>query len=82
MYLIHITDIDSVKSIIKDDYLKSNKLTGNINQGKAIYDGKNRFVYFSTIEKLFDPIIKYTVTLKLIFLDILRNINFFTILYT
>ena len=78
MYLFHITDIESLKSIIKDGYLKSNKITGNINQGDGIYDGTNRFVYFSTTEKLFDPTIKHQQIILYFKSDFLYDRTFYT----
>ena len=53
MYLIHNTTLKYAKSILKDEVLKSNKMTGNINEGEGVYD-TNAYVYFSTTSILFD----------------------------
>jgi len=59
MYLIHNTDITSLKSILKDKCLKSlslqKKTNKNIqpNYGDGVYT-ENNFVYFSCTNKLFD----------------------------
>jgi len=54
MYLIHITETKYLESILKDGELKSNKLTNNISSGDSIYYNLNKFIYFSTTDKLFD----------------------------
>ena len=55
MFLFHSTNMKSLKLILKEHYMKSNKITGNINEGYGIY-GKheNKFVYFGTTPNLFD----------------------------
>jgi hypothetical protein len=52
MYLIHRTDNESINKILKDGYLKSNKMTGNINEGDGVYDRASPYIYFSVIKKL------------------------------
>ena len=63
-FLFHVTELDSLKSILEDDYLKSyslvkstkvdnkNNYLGN-SQGSGLYT-KNKFVYFSCTDRLFD----------------------------
>ena len=53
MYIIHNTDMKYLFNILKEEKIKSNKMTGNINEGYGIYD-TNKFVYFSTTNTLFD----------------------------
>ena len=54
MYLIHVTTVQNLIKILIDMTLKSNQITGKINQGEGIYKTTN-FVYFSTCDELFDP---------------------------
>ena len=68
MYLIHNTNIKSLKSILKDGYLKSfsllkksNKTPKNGESG-GLYT-ENNYVYFSCVDKLFDKNIIGSVTL-------------------
>ena len=70
MYLIHNTNIKSLKSILKDGYLKSLSLLIKEGYNKKSLDGegtslydKNKFVYFSCIDKLFSRKIWAQVTL-------------------
>ena len=57
MYLLHNTDISSLKSILKDGYLKSYSLlkksekTPKYSEGDGIYT-ENKFVYFSCVDNL------------------------------
>jgi hypothetical protein len=59
MYLIHNTDITSLKSILKDKCLKSLSLQKKTNkkaqpnEGSNLYT-ENNYVYFSCTNKLFD----------------------------
>jgi len=59
MYLIHNTDITSLKSILKDKCLKSLSLQKKTNKnaqpnyGDGVYT-ENNFVYFGCTNKLFD----------------------------
>jgi hypothetical protein len=59
MYLFHITNIESLKSILKSNYIKSYSLLKNSNktpktgQGLGLYI-ENNFVFFSCCDKLFD----------------------------
>jgi len=68
MYLIHNTNIKSLKSILNDGYLKSYSLLEKINktpkngEGDGLYN-KNNFVYFSCVNNLFDKNIIGSVTL-------------------
>jgi hypothetical protein len=82
MYLIHNTDINYLLNILNDGWLKSNKITKNINDGAGIYkDGKlNDFVYFSTTPNLFD---KYTSCSVVLYLssDILYAKSFYVSFY-
>ena len=48
MYLTHDTTLNCLKLILKDGYLKSNKLTKKLNNGESQYYDNNPFVYFST----------------------------------
>jgi hypothetical protein len=60
MYLIHNTNLSSLKSILKDGYLKSYSLLKkegyNVSkiesEGSGLYT-ENHFVYFSCVDKLF-----------------------------
>ena len=52
MYLIHETEIKSLKKILKEGYIKSNKLTNNIGHGDGVYKGKNKYIYFNIIDKI------------------------------
>lgn len=68
MYLIHNTNIKSLKSILKDGYLKSfsllkksNKTPKNCESG-GLYT-ENNYVYFSCVDNLFDKNIIGSVTL-------------------
>jgi hypothetical protein len=59
MYLIHNTDITSLKSILKDECLKSLSLQRKTNKNAQLGEGygiytENNFVYFSCTNKLFD----------------------------
>ncbi len=57
MYLIHNTDITSLKSILKDKCLKSLSLQKKTNKNTQPNEGsytENNFVYFSCTNKLFD----------------------------
>lgn len=68
MYLIHNTTISSLKSILKDGYLKSFSLLKKLkkklknNDGDGIYT-ENNFVYFSCVKKLFDKNIYGKITM-------------------
>ena len=65
MFLFHTTELNSLKSILEDDYLKSyslvklkkvDKKNNNYlenSQGSSLYT-KNKFVFFSCTDKLFD----------------------------
>ena len=59
MYLFHITNIESLKSILKSDYIKSYSLLKKSNKtpkdghGLGLYT-ENNFVFFSCCDKLFD----------------------------
>ena len=68
MYLIHNTDITSLKSILKDNCLKSlslqkktNKNT-HANYGDGVYT-ENNFVYFACTNELFDNKVMVGITL-------------------
>ena len=63
MYLTHDTTIKYLKLILKDGYLKSNKLTKKLNHGANAYYDNNPFVYFSTTTDLFDDKILGNITL-------------------
>jgi len=66
MYLFHNTNIKSLKGILKDGYLKSSYLLskeGLLNKiGEGIHP-KNKYVYFSCTNKLFDKRIIGKITL-------------------
>lgn len=68
MYLIHNTNVSSLKSILKDGELKSYSLLKKINktpkdgEGGGLYT-ENNFVYFSCTDKLFDKKILSSITL-------------------
>ena len=68
MYLIHNTDITSLKSILKDKCLKSLSLQKKTNKkaqpnyGDGIYT-ENNFVYFACTNKLFDNKVMAGITL-------------------
>ena len=68
MYLIHNTNVSSLKSILKDGELKSYSLLKKINktpkysEGDGLYT-ENNFVYFSCTDRLFDTKIYGNVTL-------------------
>jgi hypothetical protein len=59
MYLIHNTTVESIKSILKNNKLKSYNLLKkegkkiNQNEGDGLYSDNN-FVYFSCTDTLFD----------------------------
>ena len=75
MQLIHHTDTEFIFKILKSKELKSNKLTGNINQGDGIYDS-NSFIYFATTPLFLD--VRTSVPVTLYFdSDILYNRNFY-----
>ena len=75
-FLFHVTELDNLKSILEDDYLKSYSLVkakvdkNNFSkkhleyssQGSGLYT-KNKFVYFSCTDKLFDERISGPVVL-------------------
>jgi len=67
MYLIHVTNEKSLKSILKDGYIKSlslikkNKRT-NYGWGSGLYT-ENNFIFFSCCKKLFDNKLFGTVIL-------------------
>lgn len=52
MYLFHVTNYKYIFHILDDLELKSNKLTGNINQGEGIYK-TNNYVYLGISDKKF-----------------------------
>ena len=60
MYLFHSTNIKSLKNILKDGYLKSASLLLkegyplNYGEGYGNIYNKNKFIYFSCTDKLFD----------------------------
>ena len=55
MFLFHVTTEKKLNKILKDGQLKSNKLTGISEEGQGVYGNhSNKFVYFSTTDKLFD----------------------------
>lgn len=68
MYLTHNTNLYALKSILKDDYLKSYSILKKFkkdfkpNEGSGLYT-ENNFVYFSCVDKLFDKKICSAVTL-------------------
>jgi hypothetical protein len=68
MYLFHNTKLDSLKSILSSNYLKSYSMLKKENilieqgEGYDIYD-ENKFVYFSCTDELFDKQIYSEVTL-------------------
>ena len=65
MYLIHNTQISALKSILKDECLKSYSLLEKppkYNEGGGLYI-KNNYVYFSCTDKLFDKNIFSRITL-------------------
>lgn len=75
MYLVHGTTINNLLSILKTGEIKSNELTGKINQGEGIYDS-NKYVYFLLERELFKNT-NYE-RIKLYFkLDLLYNRNFY-----
>ena len=59
MYLFHITNIDSLKLILKNEYLKSYSLLKKLNKtqkdgwGSGLYT-ENNFIFFSCCDKIFD----------------------------
>jgi hypothetical protein len=58
MYLIHVTNGKSLKSILQDGYVKSLSLIkknkkGNYGWGSGLYT-ENNFIFFSCCDKLFD----------------------------
>jgi hypothetical protein len=75
-FLFHVTELNSLLSILEDDYLKSYSLVkakvdkNNFSkkhleygsQGSGLYT-KNKFVYFSCTDKLFDERISGPVVL-------------------
>jgi hypothetical protein len=67
MYLIHNTDLESLKNILKDGYLKSLSLlkkegyNAMANEGDGIYT-ENNFVFFSCVDKLY----KYKINSSII----------------
>jgi hypothetical protein len=68
MYLIHNTDITSLKSILKDSCLKSLSLQRKTNKNAQLGEGygiysENNFVYFSCTNKLFDNKVSAVITL-------------------
>lgn len=76
MYLVHETNFDYLYLILQDCELKSNYLTGKINQGDGVYEKKNKFVYFSLERKLFSNT-NYG-RIKLYFdIDLLSNRSFY-----
>ena len=82
MYLTHDTTLTCLKLILKDGYLKSNKLTKKLNNGESQYYDNNPFVYFSTTTELFDNTIFGNITLyfnsKLLYNRIFYVANFWT----
>jgi hypothetical protein len=70
-YLFHVTELDSLESILKDDYLQSYSLVKLKNNSKKYLENsegytlytKNKFVYFSCTNKLFDERILGSVVL-------------------
>jgi hypothetical protein len=68
MYLFHNTNLNSLKSILKDQFLKSSALLIKEGykeiqgEGSGLYD-ENIFVFLSTCEELFDPRISAQVVL-------------------
>ena len=68
MYLIHNTNTSSLKSILKDGYLKSYSLlkkykkTPTNGEGIGLYT-ENNFVYFSCVDKLFNKKIHSSITM-------------------
>jgi hypothetical protein len=68
MYLIHNTNISSLKSTLKYGYLKSYSLLKKENntqkngEGSGLYT-KNNFVYFSCVDNLFDKKIHSSITM-------------------
>lgn len=76
MYLVHETSHQSLKEILNENCIKSLNLLkpSYLNQGDGIYKN-NKFVYFTTIEKLFD---KYVGNIVIyINSDILYNRAFY-----
>ena len=68
MYLIHNTDITSLKSILKDKCLKSLSLQRETNKNaQTNLSGdtytENNFVYFACTNKLFDNKVSAVITL-------------------
>jgi hypothetical protein len=68
MYLIHNTDITSLKSILKDKCLKSLSLQRKTNKNAQLGEGygiytENNFVYFACTNKLFDNKVMVGITL-------------------
>lgn len=50
MFLIHTTENEFINDILKDGYLKSNKLTGNINLGDGVYIKPSPFIFFTVLK--------------------------------
>lgn len=76
MYLVHETMLDNLYLILKEGELKSNYLSGRINNGEGVYQKANKFIYFSLERKLFIDTIYGT--LKLYFNpELLYNRNFY-----
>lgn len=47
MYLFHVTEMKFLKSILKENKLKSSNLTGNINEGSGVYKSNDqKYVFF------------------------------------
>lgn len=53
MYLVHETMLNNLYLILKEGELKSNYLSGRINNGYGVYSKANKFIYFSLERKLF-----------------------------
>jgi hypothetical protein len=53
MYLFHVTELNYIEKILEENQLKSNNLTGNINQGENIYN-TNKYIFLGTTKNLFD----------------------------
>jgi hypothetical protein len=54
MYLVHETKLNNLYLILKDGELKSNHLSGRINNGEGVYPKVNKFIYFSLERKIFN----------------------------